>query len=119
MKLEIERELLVVIITQLELWGAKKGKPRYEHAGICLNINRAGFAGSDALVREYCKDWPHFSGNERYPVRSPIADNAGRLTGAFKAYDTYRLWGNSKYGNMRRDLCRHIATKLREEYNIE
>ena len=76
--------------------------------GMCILLFD-NFNISDAsVVRQYFKSWPKYSGNDSYPVPKYRTDPS-------TAYiETKDKWKGA-YGRDRRDLCRHIAKKLREE----
>ena len=50
--------------------------------------------------------WEHYSGNRSYPV--PITAGDNRAPGEF--YYHYTKWDDSEYADLRRDLCRYLAT---------
>ncbi len=51
------------------------------------------------------EEWPHFSGNRRYPVKG----------GEFKYMNTGDYWADdNKYCELRREWCGHLADFLEE-----
>lgn len=58
------------------------------------------------MVGELALDWPHYSGNQEYPVPHP-------LLGAQEAYLLDDMWDEeTAYGASRRDLLEHLITKV-------
>jgi hypothetical protein len=65
------------------------------------------------LPEELVKDWEHYSGDLDYWVP---ATRKG-LEPYEQYYKTRNLWIR-KQGELRRDLCRHIARKIKEEMSL-
>ena len=83
--------------------------------GICgLVTILAGYAGLNGAQRELLqselmrlyKQWPGYSGNERYPVPHGSGPREGFL---------YRknLWADDEYGNMRRSLLAYLIERTK------
>ena len=67
------------------------------------------------FFQPYFKSWENYSGDIRYPVPDPESTNKLSRCAPKKAYDAFEdLWGDSKYANFRRELCRHIVDKFIE-----
>ena len=94
-------------IEALETW-AVSGAP-LTNVGICSNLDSAIYCEDIYwcfVVECAARSWPHYSGSLAYPV--PLH---GRLPKA--AFEEEALW-EGVYGELRRDLCKHIANYLKE-----
>lgn len=101
------------IADTLDKW-AKGETPTHQGLGICgsitnLKINVSG----DVLVYSYSQEWPHFSGDVSYPIPHPTSKYYQT-----EAYHELDKWSDTVYGNMRRELCGYIATRIREDYKL-
>lgn len=101
------------IIKTLRAWGSGQETPLVNY-GICGNlVHLCGLY--EAVVYnslgEAFLSWPKYSGNRAYPVPDPEASSdLGAAYGIF--YSRFDLWDDSPYGNLRRELCLHIADWL-------
>lgn len=110
------KELKDLVIAKLEAWG--NGEPPINcHVGICGNLSVLHYSLNGLYIVDYhAEDWEHYTGERGYPIPStPNARGAGFTLPANMAYYNMPLWGDSEYGSLRRDLCRHIAKWLRVE----
>lgn len=95
--------------------------------GICELIHRKFDRGIflETFIREMYVRWPYFSGNKAFPVPMPkVREAAVRAEICGIKYDkllkeaaiisfcTSRNKWIGEYGELRRDLCRHIANEL-------
>ena len=101
------------IIKSLRAWGSGQESP-LTHYGICGNLKhsrRLSEAAVTYLLRGAFLDWPNYPWNPSYPIPDPEAlsdpDAARRIY-----YSHKDLWDDSPYGNLRRELCLHIADWL-------
>ena len=101
------------IIKNLRAWGGGQ-ETAIVYSGICGNIVHLCSlpeAMIDDLLGEAFPSWPKYSGNRGYPVPDPEAPSD--LAAACRIY--YSLenrWEDSPYGNLRRELCLHVADWL-------
>lgn len=106
-------QLIVDLLTE---WGQGDYRHLPIHvAGVCINLRQVlrkeGFEIGMKELRPLWTSWPHYSGNEDFPI--PFPNN--KMTPG-EAYRKLRnLWNESKYGDLRRDLCRYLAGKLIEK----
>ena len=97
------------IIKALRAWGSGQKKPLV-YVGICGNLPLS-CAAIDDLLSEAFRSWPNYSGDPRYPVPDPEAPSD--KAAANRIYESRRdLWDDSPYGNLRRELCLHVADWL-------
>ena len=102
------------IIKSLRAWGSGQEEPLFSHYGLCRNlVHRCGLseAAIDDLLDEAFRSWPNYSGNRRYPVPDPEAPSSKDAASKIY-YDRNHLWDDSPYGNLRRELCLHVADWL-------
>ena len=95
-------------IESLEAW-AISGAP-WPTLGICANLDIAiNCKDIDWYFVVECaaRSWPRYSGNPSYPVPA-----VSYLTPK-AAFEEEALW-EGVYGELRRDLCKHIANYLKE-----
>ena len=101
------------IIKTLREWGSGQKEPLVYY-GICGNlvhICTLSRATAENLIREAFRSWPKFSGYQEYPVPDPKA--LFNFSAARRIYYAYEnLWEDSPYGNLRRELCLHVADWL-------
>ena len=101
------------IIKTLRAWGSGQEKPSVSY-GLCRNLADLGIlsdAALDNLLREAFRSWPKYSGSQEYPVPNPEAPSD--LAAAYRIYYNHdNLWEDSPYGNLRRELCLHVADWL-------
>ena len=112
--MEVTKEQKLDLADHLEALSNREIYPENRYAGICKEVGYLfsniyyPLNGSD-FITPFLESWDHYTGSSMYPV--PHDD--------LHSMDAYHLsndlWGNSPYGDMRRDLCRHIAMKIREE----
>lgn len=101
---------------QDKLAAIKKLKSAIKNVGesqgwICLLLKP--FIGQGELG-EFINTWPLHSGNYFFPVPSPIkGKNEEDIFYISVAKE--RLWTNNEYGDLRRDLARHIINELKKE----
>lgn len=97
------------LIEHLEGLASRKIEVNNKKAGLCNEL-QVEFHLSPMFIQYYVEDWPHFSGDVTYPV-PPSSGN-------MKPWETYHYTKNKwayNQGKLRRNLCQHIANKLREE----
>lgn len=92
-------------------------EPFKERVGICYNIGilieeciLANFMDEwERLlhIENYYSGWSHFSGDTQYPVPDP----SGGLTPEQVYRGRTPKWKGA-YGDLRKDLCRHIAKEI-------
>lgn len=101
------------IIKALREWGSGQ-EPLFDSIGLCGNlVHLCDLPGAviDDLLPEAFRSWPNYSGNLGYPVPDPEAPSS--KAAAYKIYyDRHDLWEDSPYGNLRRELCLHVADWL-------
>ena len=101
------------IIKTLRGWGSGQ-EPPLVSVGLCANLVQLcdlSEAAIDDLLNEACPSWPSYSGSRGYPVPDPEApSNKVAACGIYYNHDN--LWEDSPYGNLRRELCLHIADWL-------
>lgn len=106
------------IIKTLREWGSGQEKPLVKY-GLCRNLQTL-WNLSDAraydLLQEAFRSWSHYSGSRGFPVPDPEApfDEIA----ASSIYWTQNLWDDSPYGNLRRELCLHVADWLEANRSI-
>ena len=98
-------------IKDLREWGSGQEKPRV-FFGICGNLAQTLPEDKvDDLLDEAFRSWPKYSGNREYPIPDPEAPSD--FAAAYRIYcSRHDLWDYSPYGNLRRELCLHIADWL-------
>ena len=101
------------IIKALRGWGSGQEEP-FVYYGICGNLayrRPLSYATIENLVQEAFRSWPKFSGCQAYPVPDPKA--LFNFSAARRIYYAHEnLWEASPYGNLRRELCLHVADWL-------
>ncbi len=88
------------------------GKIPNEYCGICSNVRHI----TNIYCSEYNKyflTWKHFSGDDLYPVPSPNKKYYPSICYS-KRID---MW-TGKYGELRKDLCKHIIKQLSKEMKL-
>lgn len=99
-----------------------------QYHGICeelsvfiFNFIPASPLHSNALkveLRKAFESWPHFSGDIVYPVppcKGFMCDDSDDSPYAEIAFDDCDdCWADDEYGDLRRDLCAHVATHFRK-----
>lgn len=99
------------IIRTLREWGRGRKKP-FVFLGICGNLPFSQDRTGD-LLDEAFRSWPSYSGNRECPVPDPEAPSD--KAAAYRIYHSREnLWDDSPYGNLRRELCLHVADWLEE-----
>lgn len=92
-----------LVIELLEKW-AENGPEKYRSLGICGNLdwvfNDIGLGLYD-ILQPLWLDWEHYSGISVNPV-----------PGKYRFDDSDKWIG--KEGELRKDLCRHLAEKFKE-----
>ena len=100
-------------IKALRAWGSGQEKPLVYY-GICGNlVHLCGLYKAVAYgpLGEAFLSWPKYSGHRGYPIPDPEASSdLGAACGIF--YGRPDLWDDSPYGNLRRELCLHVADWL-------
>lgn len=83
-----------------------KGKIEFTNCGICSNAGE----GIDDLytLRMYFETWKHYSGNTIFPVPDP----EGNVSPVSIYSSTRNMWVG-KYGELRKDLVRHILAETK------
>ena len=81
--------------------------PKNENCGLCKELWYIFGVKTTDLVD--IRMWPKFSGN----IKFPITINGKPQIEYEYIYDCNK-WGDDEYGNVRRELCAWIASKLRE-----
>ena len=97
-------------IESLETW-AVSGAP-FTNVGVCANLAfNIECVDIDWYFVVGCaaRSWPHYSGNSAYPV--PLHSRLPK-----EAFEEEALW-EGVYGELRRNLCKHIANYLKEGPN--
>lgn len=101
------------IVKALREWGLGQKEPSVRY-GLCRNLHTLWSlpnAQIDDLLQEAFRSWPKFSGCRMYPVPDPEARSD--LSAAHRSYNAHEnLWEDSPYGNLRRELCLHVADWL-------
>ena len=101
------------IIKTLREWGSGQETP-FDYVGLCRNLQilwNLPDAQADDLLQEAFRSWSHYSGSRKYPVPAPEAP-FDKVAASSIYYNTQNLWDDSPYGNLRRELCLHIADWL-------
>jgi len=75
---------------------------------ISLRAMLMSQTGNGLIMAELYSSWPHYSGDVCYPVPDPQG-----LKEPEEAFDTVIRW-KGPFGTLRRSLCRHLASELRE-----
>ena len=100
-------------IKALRAWGSGQERPLFNY-GICGNlVHLCGLyeAVVYSSLGEAFLSWPKYSGNRGYPIPDPkVPFDKAAAIGAY--YSHPDLWDDSPYGNLRRELCLHIADWL-------
>jgi len=109
-------DLKILITDELERIGFGK-VPEGSLMGLCANIeDLMPEGGGYQLMRELSLTWEYYTGHSDYPVPSSLGNMCPEE--AKEAYRrAFRLnhqYGNTEYGDLRRDLARHCAVKLKE-----
>ena len=106
------------IIKALRAWGSGQEEPLLSYYGLCWNLAQlCGLPEAaiddliDDLLQEAFRSWSHYSGNRKYPVPDPEAPSS-KAAACKIYYDRHDLWEDSPYGNLRRELCLHVADWL-------
>lgn len=101
------------IIKTLRAWGSGQEKP-LDYYGLCGNlVHLCGLpeAITDDLLGGAFRSWPNYSGSREFPVPAPEApSDKAAACGIYYNHDN--LWEDSPYGNLRRELCLHVADWL-------
>ena len=101
------------IIKALREWGSGQETP-LAYVGLCRNLQtlwNLSDARADDLLQEAFRSWPNYSGSREYPVPDPEAP-FDEVAASSIYYDRHDLWDDSPYGNLRRELCLHVADWL-------
>ena len=88
-------------------------EPPFGSYGLCSNLVYLcdlPEAVIDDLLDEAFRSWPSYSGGRGYPVPDPKAPSS--KVAAYNIYNHGNLWEDSPYGNLRRELCLHVADWL-------
>ena len=98
----------------LRAWGNGQEKPPLSYYGLCANLVHLS-ALSEAVIKDLLDEafprWPIYSGSREYPVPDPEAPS--NKAAAYRIYYNHdNLWDDSPYGNLRRELCLHVADWL-------
>lgn len=111
------------IIEALREWGRGQKEP-FAHYGICGNLAHIRTLSKATiyslrgkafcnLLDEAFSSWPNYSGNRAFPIHDPEApSNPFAARPIYYAHETLSLWEDSPYGNLRRELCLHLADWL-------
>ena len=100
-------------IKALRAWGSGQEKPSVSY-GLCRNLADLEIlsdAALDNLLREAFRSWPKYSGNRGYPVPDPEVPS-DQAAACRIYYSLENRWEDSPYGNLRRNLCLHVADWL-------
>lgn len=90
----------------------RENGPRIRSAGICSQFDLYGSYRSEERrqFRACFETWPHYSGDDSFPVPSP--DKSMDAIDAY-FYDGNDLWDrDTEYGRLRWDLLDHIIKEL-------
>lgn len=101
------------IIKTLREWGSGQETP-LAYVGLCRNLQtlwNLSDARADDLLQEAFRSWSHYSGSWKYPAPDPEAPSS-KAAASKIYYDSRDLWEDSPYGNLRRELCLHVADWL-------
>lgn len=101
------------IIKTLRAWGSGQETPLVS-VGLCRNLRtlwNLSDAQTDDLLQEAFRSWSHYSGSRKFPVPDPEAP-FDKAAASEIYYDRHDLWEDSPYGNLRRELCLHMADWL-------
>ena len=109
-------DLKILITDELERIGLGK-VPEDSLMGLCSNIeDLMPEGGGYQLIAELSLTWEYYTGNSDYPV--PVSLGNMCTEEAKEAYNRAFIrnqqYGNTEYGDLRRDLARHCAVKLKE-----
>ena len=109
-------EVVMEFVEALREWSEEEGGDHpVAYEGICDRLYVFGYElgvdYSDDIVSAFAQDWEKYSGNDAFPVPDPRAVGPGAC-GLF--YDTVYLWGDTEYGDLRRELCASLADSLEE-----
>ena len=112
------KELLLEVLKSIE-----NGTNRNPRDGICGNVERtqAGrgqelpfFYTWKDLYRAHIDNWPHFSGNQTFPIPDPLQEvQSGTIF-----MNTGDMWEGG-YGVLRFDLLRFLIKALEKEIENE
>ena len=104
------------IIKSLRAWGSGQETPLIFY-GICGNLKyllKLPEATVSNLLEEAFLDWQGYSGSIMYPIPDPEEPSdpvaAERIYHSCSTYMDF--WDDSPYGNLRRELCLHVADWL-------
>lgn len=102
------------IVDFLEALANNQVPDKYKNNGICNAIHiEFGDIFSRKIYRHF-ETWDKFSGNKFYPILSEKKDPMYAYNDCLNEGD---MWPDNEYGDSRRDLCRHLAEKIKEELN--
>lgn len=101
---------MLELIEHLEALGNGAIDPEDLSEGICQEVKKRFGHHEMSHIKYFARLWPKYSGNEMYPV--PCSVGGDPELRYIKSND---LWGN-KYGDLRRELCLFVASKMRKLY---
>lgn len=119
-------DLLVTIRTEhADLRNANHTMPKKFQFGICMAFDRtavdAGITGKvledlEAKLAALFLKWPEYSGNEKYPVPSPLGLGTGKASLAYSSYHYLLRWDPSHpYGAARLRLLDWLIEATKED----
>lgn len=81
----------------------------FNTAGICYHLDYHAGGLAQSVMREYVRDWEHYSGSIVYPVPHE--------NGAARGYENTTFMFNplTKYGRMRINLLNYLIKRLEED----
>lgn len=124
--MKLTQEQKVRIRKHLKQLGEGKVLPSQSRYGICDEVyyKFGDPLGDTKILYKYFKTWDKFSGSLRFPVSTcAVYDSKGYISFEGKGHFEYVVlddkWGDNEYGDLRRDLCLHIAEEMKKEINEE
>ena len=112
-----DRKLIHKTITRLRELAMKEDSPLDCDRGICFEVgeaavdNRGRSIAVHALAYQAMRRWPKRSKAVDYPVPAAADRDEGAATQRYAEGD---LWGDHKYGDLRRELCLFVGDYLEQ-----
>jgi hypothetical protein len=101
------------IIEHLEALGNSEVLPADVTEGLCDEIKNKFGPGVMTTVKGKFKTWKHHSGDKLFPVPDPDEIVTSKII-----YVNRKNQWTGKYGDMRKNLCLHVAQQLLEDLNV-
>lgn len=111
-------EELTEVSTNLRAIGNCETEPYDLSRGICNHLNNAfdywmdDYDIASGVVTELAQSWSKFSGNDSYPVPSTFGEQRPSEAYNFHFDIWQNQWKDNTYGNLRRELCIHMADEI-------